>query len=107
MLEKYYQLAKLADKYGLSYDVDDIDLRMIRMSQVAPVGLTAQQYIQDIYRRIAHLAAQIQQMQQQSQASSAQSRNHGQQGNAVNFDVMQNPSLQIQSNNPVDLNIEQ
>lgn len=106
MLELYYRIAQLADKYGLSKEVDDIDMRMVRVSQVAPVGLTTQQYIQDIYRRIANLASQIQQMQQ-AQTSSAQSKNSMPQTAVANFDMMQNPSLRIQSNNPLGLDIEQ
>lgn len=106
MLEVYYRIAQLADKCGLSKEVDDIDLRMVRMSQVAPVGLTTQQYIQDIYRRIANLAAQIQQMQQ-AQTSSSQPKNNGLQGAIANFDTMQNQSLMMHSNNPLNLDIEQ
>jgi hypothetical protein len=102
----YYRIAKLADKYGLSQEVDDIDLRMVRVSQVAPVGLTAQQYIQDIYRRIANLASQIQQIQQM-QTSNSNSKNNSLQGAVVNFDAMQNPSLTVQSNNPLGVGFEQ
>lgn len=74
MLELYYKLAKKADMLGLSHEVDKIDREMVRMSQaqpqVVPAGLTPEQYIQDIYRKITSLASQIQQIQlQQSQAS--------------------------------------
>lgn len=106
MLEFYYQIAQLADEYGLSKKVDDIDRRMVRISQVAPVGLNIQQYIQDIYRRIANLAAQIQQMQQ-AQNSSTPAKRNGLQGTIANFDTMQENSLQMHSNNPLNLEIEQ
>ena len=105
MLEVYYQIAQLADRYGLSSEVDDIDRRMVRVSQVAPVGLSTQQYIQDIYRRIANLATQIQQMQQ-AQNSSAPAKRNGLQGAIANFDTMQDQSLQMHSNNPLNLEIE-
>jgi len=55
---------------GLSHEVDQIDNAIIRIAQtqqIAPAGLTPEQYIQDIYRRLTALASQIQQIQLQQQ----------------------------------------
>lgn len=106
MLEVYCRIAQLADQYGLSSEVDELDSRMVRVSQVMPAGLTAQQYIQDIYVRIYNLSAQIQQMQQaQSQSSNAQPKVNMSQP-SINMDMNPAP-FNVTSNNPIALDIEQ
>lgn len=104
MLDIYYRLAQAADRYGLSQEVDEIDARMHRVAQVAPAGLTMPQYIQDIYRRIAALAAQIQQIQQSQ--STPKASNNMAQNPFINFDTMQGQAVQMHSNNPLGLDIE-
>jgi hypothetical protein len=74
MLDIYQKLTSIADDFGLHQAVDDIDKRMIRMSQAAPTGMTTGQYIQDIYRRLTALATEIQQMQQNQQVAPAQNK---------------------------------
>lgn len=78
MLDTYYQLAKTADKLGLTLVVDKIDRRMLRLSQVVPNQLNTEQYIQDIYRRLTALSAQVQEMQQMQQATPAAKKNYQQ-----------------------------
>lgn len=70
MLTPYARITGEADRLGLHSEVDSIDNNMLRLAQVAPVGLNWQQYVQDIYRQLFMLKSQVTQMQQQSQASS-------------------------------------